>query len=76
MFIHAIARAGCTDIVRGSALKVHSGRKSLAAPGTQTRVSIAQSDALPTELFPFCYVASASLLGDSAKLVCKSECPS
>ena len=32
---------GCTDTVKESALKIDSGTKILAAPGTRTRVSIA-----------------------------------
>ena len=39
--------------IRESALKADVGRKSLAAPGTRTRVSTApdfSADALPTEL--------------------------
>ena len=45
MLMHAIAHGACTDTVHKSysALEVGSGRekKSLAAPGTRTRVSIA-----------------------------------
>ena len=55
MLMQAIAHGGCTDTVRESALKADSGRQSLVAPGTRTRVSIApgfQSDVLPTELSP------------------------
>ena len=54
--MRAFAHWGCTDTVRESALDVDSGgQKSLAAPGTRTRVSIAlafQADALATELSP------------------------
>ena len=39
--MHAIAHGGCTDTVRESALKLTLGEKSLAAPRTRTRVSIA-----------------------------------
>jgi len=38
--MHATAHEGCTDTVPESALKVDSERKSLAAPGTRTRVSL------------------------------------
>ena len=38
--MHATAHGGCTDTVRQSALKLTLGEKSLAAPGTRTRVSI------------------------------------
>ena len=44
--MQAIAHGGCADTVRESALEVNSGgkltpgEKSLAAPGTRTRVSI------------------------------------
>ena len=52
MLMHAIAHGGCTDIVRESALQVDSRSKSLAAPGTRTRVSrllllAFQSNSLP-----------------------------
>ena len=38
MLMRAIAHEGCTDTVRESALKVDSGRKSLAALGNRTCV--------------------------------------
>ena len=38
MLMPAIAHEGCTDTVKESALKVDSGRKSLAAPGIRTRL--------------------------------------
>ena len=41
MLMHTIEYWGCRDTVREFALEVESGEKSLAAPGTQTRVSIA-----------------------------------
>ena len=65
MLMHAIAHGGCTDtLIKGSSLlwKLTLEEKSLAAPGTRTRASIApgfsrshtptdfQSDALPTQL--------------------------
>ena len=65
MLMYAIAHGGCTDTLnKGSSLlwKLTLEEKSLAAPGTRTRASIApgfsrshtptdfQSDALPTQL--------------------------
>ena len=41
MLRHVIAHGGCTDTVRQSALKAESARKSLAAPGNWTFISIA-----------------------------------
>ena len=38
--VNATANGGCANTVRESAPKVDSGRKSLGAPGNQTRVSI------------------------------------
>ena len=37
--MHAIAHGGCADNVRESALELTLGEKSLATPGTRTRVS-------------------------------------
>ena len=56
MLMHAIAHGGCTDTVRGSALKVDSGRKNPlpyrgSEPASVLRLAC-QSDALPTELSP------------------------
>ena len=55
MLMHAITHVGCKDTSKESPLEVDSGRKSLVAPGTRTRVNTApgvQSDDLSIEPLP------------------------
>ena len=52
MLMHALAHGVRTDTVREFALKVDSGRKSLATPGVEPELAACPSDALPTELHP------------------------